>query len=229
MAFTYCTNCGEKIDDSEVRCPHCGHVRGQERGYTYGQEQHGGQSQYGTQNNQNGYNPNGYNPNGYNPNGYNPNGYNPNGYNPNGYNPNGYNPNGNNPNGYNPNGYNPNGYNPNGYNPNGYNPNGYNPNGYNPNGYNPNGYNPYGQYPFRPQKRPISVGVLVLSILNIILGLCGIPMIFGIIGIVFAISAQTLPEKQAADKIKAAYVLNLVGLALMAISVASFIALLLMS
>lgn len=38
MAFTYCTNCGEKIDDGEVKCPHCGHVRGQERDYSYGSE-----------------------------------------------------------------------------------------------------------------------------------------------------------------------------------------------
>jgi hypothetical protein len=30
MAFTYCENCGEKIDFAETKCPHCGYVRGGE-------------------------------------------------------------------------------------------------------------------------------------------------------------------------------------------------------
>ena len=41
MAFTFCTNCGEKIDDSEKVCPHCGHVKGADRSYRYGQEWYG--------------------------------------------------------------------------------------------------------------------------------------------------------------------------------------------
>ena len=143
MAFTYCTNCGEKIDDSEVRCPHCGHIRGQERSYNYGQEQYRGQN---------------------------------------------------------------------------------NPNSYNQNGYNQNGYNPNGQYqpPQPPQKRPLNIGVVVISILNIVFGCCGIPMIFGIIGLVLAFSAQNLAsDKEAEDKNKLALVINIIGLVLMAVSIVS--------
>ena len=93
MAFTYCTNCGEKFDDDLPKCPHCGHIRGEERDYRYQSEnrsaQNGnGQNGYG-QGNQNGYNPNGYGQNGYGQGGYgqgNQGGYNPNGYGQNGYN-----------------------------------------------------------------------------------------------------------------------------------------------
>ena len=30
MAFTFCENCGEKIDFANTKCPHCGYVRGGE-------------------------------------------------------------------------------------------------------------------------------------------------------------------------------------------------------
>lgn len=199
MAFTYCTNCGEKIDDSEVRCPHCGHVRGQERSYTYGQEASGSS--------QNGYNQGGYNQNGYNQNGYNQNGYNQNGYNQNGYNQNGYNQGG---------------YNQGGYNQNGYNQNGYNPNGYNGGGFDPNGYYPNGQ-PQPPQKRPLNVGGLVFSILNIVFGCCGVSMIFGIIGLVFTIMAQNAPtDKEAEDKSRIALIVNIIGVVMLVLYMAVY-------
>ena len=58
MAFTYCTNCGEKFDDSEQKCPHCGHRRGDpvsfseekgafDQGQNYGQGVNGQQPRSG--------------------------------------------------------------------------------------------------------------------------------------------------------------------------------------
>ena len=41
MAFTYCTNCGEKIDDSLEKCPHCNHLKGVDRVYGYTSESYG--------------------------------------------------------------------------------------------------------------------------------------------------------------------------------------------
>ena len=38
MAFTFCTNCGEQIDISLEKCPHCGHPTGAQRNYTYGMD-----------------------------------------------------------------------------------------------------------------------------------------------------------------------------------------------
>ncbi len=108
MAFTYCTNCGEKFDDDLPKCPHCGHIRGEERDYRYQSEnrfaQNGNGQNGNGQGSQGGYNPNGYGQNGYSQNGYGQGGYgqgNQGGYNPNGYGQNGYGQGGYGQNGYN--------------------------------------------------------------------------------------------------------------------------------
>ena len=63
MAFTYCENCGEKIDDTSKFCPHCGYSKFAQNTGNYGnsQDNYGGEGNgkpYGTQNpygNQNPY------------------------------------------------------------------------------------------------------------------------------------------------------------------------------
>ena len=247
MAFTFCTNCGKRLDESADKCPYCGHPKGAERtfyssapgenngtsgtngtnganGINGGSENPGTGNQNPNPNNPYGQNPN--NPYGQNPN--NPYGQNPN--NPYGQNPNNpYGQNPNNPYGQNPN--NPYGQNPNnpyGQNPN--NPYGQNPNnpyGQNPNnpyGRNPN--NPYGQGTYtpppyggqfrRPQQRPMSIGLLVFSIINIVMGsCCCVGSIFGILGIIFTVGARDCAtDEEEIRKKKTALVLNIVGIVL---------------
>ena len=182
MAFTFCTNCGEKIDDSEARCPHCGHVRGQERRYTYGPETSGAFNSNESRQENGACGDNGSRP-WRTPDG---------------------------------------GYNPGGYNPNGFNQGGYNPNGYNPNGY---GQPPFNRPPYVQPKRPISVGLLIFSIINIVFGCCCmVGMVFGIIGLVLTITAQSAPtEAQEINKKKTALVINIAGSVLMAVNVAAIL------
>lgn len=173
MAFTFCTNCGEKIDDSEVKCPHCGHVRGQERSYNYGPETSG------TFNNNENRQENGGRYDDSSRPWRTPG-------------------------------------------------SGYNQGGYNPNGYNPNGYGepPFNRPPFYVQpKRPISVGLLIFSIINIVFGCCCmVGMVFGIIGLVLTITAQTAPtEAQEINKKKTALIINIAGSVLMAVNVAAIL------
>ena len=267
MAFTFCTNCGKRLDESVDKCPYCGHPKGAERTFYSSEnnvdpennaqnpnaneqnvhsDESGGQDNGQNPNNPYGQNPN--NPYGQNPN--NPYGQNPNnpyGQNPNnpyGQNPNNpYGQNPNNPYGQNPNnpyGQNPNnpyGQNPNnpyGQNPN--NPYGQNPNnpyGQNPNnpyGRNPN--NPYGQGNYTPppyggqfrrpqtQQRPLSVGLLVFSIINIVSGCCCVGSIFGIISLIFTLSARdAATDEDEIKKKKTALVLNIFGIIISVLTV----------
>ena len=138
MAFTYCENCGEKIDESSKFCPNCGYSKAGAQAPRNGEPQNGaytdGQNSYGNI----GGNPNGYG-NNQNPYG----------------NPNGY---GNNQNPYgNPNGY---GNNQNPYG----NPNGYGNNGQPPYG----NYPPYGNRPpYGGQNRKMNTGIVVFAVIVI--------------------------------------------------------------
>ena len=65
MAFTYCENCGEKIDDTSKFCPHCGYSKYAQNngGYGNSQENNGNPPPYGNGNpysNQNTYGNQGY-------------------------------------------------------------------------------------------------------------------------------------------------------------------------
>ena len=235
MAFTYCTNCGEKFDDDLPKCPHCGHIRGEERDYRYQSENRSAQNGNGQngngQGNQGGYNPNGYGQNGYGQGGYgqgNQGGYNPNGYGQNGYGQGGYgqgNQGGYNPNGYGQNGYGQGGYgqgNQGGYNPNGYGQNGYgqggngqgSQGGYNPNGYGQNGYNYSYDYNPAPQsKRSLNKGSLVFSIITLLIGIVSIGAFFGGASLLLTIFAQnSKTDEDEKAKIKTAGILNVIGI-----------------
>ena len=129
----------------------------------------------------------------------------------------------------------PNGNNPYGgvnYNaPNGNSPYGggnYNaPNGSNPYGggnYNaPNGSNPYGGGNYNapngmnnnsPASRPLNIGMLIFSIVNILVGCCGYTgVLFGIIGIVLVVVAKNASTDIEAMKYnKIAMVVNVIGI-----------------
>ena len=77
MAFTYCENCGEKIDDSAKFCPNCGYVKNDahngsssSQGGVYGEDKNSNeQSSYGSADGY-GQNPYGNNPNPYGRNPY---------------------------------------------------------------------------------------------------------------------------------------------------------------
>ena len=59
MAFTYCENCGEKIDDTSKFCPHCGYSKYASNGEGYGNSQGNteGNNSYGNTNPYSGQNP----------------------------------------------------------------------------------------------------------------------------------------------------------------------------
>lgn len=143
MAFTYCTNCGEKIDINAPRCPHCGCVLHQEHSYTH--EQYREQENTGFNPNQGGFNP------------------------------------------------------------------------------NQGGFNPLYRTPMHPVKRPISTGLLVFSIINIVFSCCVLPsLIFGIIALVFTIQAQSARNTEdEITKKKIALILNIVGVILAAATIVS--------
>lgn len=211
MAFTFCTNCGEKIDDNEKVCPHCGHPKGADRSYRYGQEWYGN-----TENKDNGNTDNGSGEQNRNPYGQNP--YGQNGQNGGQYQP-PFGNNGNNGGQQNQNPYGQNPYGQNGQYGGGYNNNGYGNNG----GYNNGGYNgqyqpPFGQQtPWRqPQpQRQTSVALVIFSVINIIFGCCCIGMVFGIIGLVFALNARNAQtDEEEARRKKISLALNIVGIAL---------------
>ena len=199
MAFTFCTNCGERLDESVEKCPHCGQVKGADIPL------------YNDSSRYNRYEPNkdqGNNPSGS--------GYN----NGNSYNPNeGFGKKDNDEEGFgdedSPYSQNPFGQNPNRY---GQSPYGQNPYGQNPYGQNPNGQNPYGQGPFPPFGRPpfgsmqrqISIGLLIFSIINIVFGCCCTGTILGVMGLIFTVKARDAQtdESEKSQK-RAALVLNI--------------------
>lgn len=219
MAFTFCTNCGEKIDDSEKVCPHCGHPKGADRSYRYGQEWFGNTENKNDNNNSNN---NGNTDNGSGEQNNGQQNQNPYGYNPYGQYQPPFGNNGNNGNNGGQQNQNPYGQNP--YGQNGQYGGGYNNNGYGNNGgYNNGGYNgqyqpPFGQQtPWRqPQpQRQTSVGLVIFSVINIIFGCCCIGMVFGIIGLVFALNARNAQtDEEEARRKKISLALNIVGIAL---------------
>ncbi len=179
MAFTFCTNCGNKIEDGVIKCPYCGHIKGSERNYTYGsygenpnelknqapqnngaqgEQNNSGQEQgpyNGQQNQYGGYSQSPYGQN-QNPYGQNQNPYGQNPYNRDPYG-----------------------------------------NQQNQSPYNQQ--NPYGMPPpggfYRPVvDRPMSFGLLIFSIINIIFGCCcSVGFVFGIIALVYTINARQAP------------------------------------
>ncbi len=225
MAFTFCTNCGNKIEDGVQKCPYCGHIKGAERTFNYAPESwkqtaenqqnppkseqpltppptdgNNAQSENGTQ--QPPQNPQ-YPPYGNGANSQNPQG------------PYGY------P-GQNPNAGQYGSPYGNPYGGQGQNPYGQNPYGQqNPFGNQP----PRGQYPLRPvPDRPMSAGLLIFSIINIIFGCCcSIGMIFGVIALVYTINARQAPnDDEEIRRKKIALVMNITAVVLTAAFIVSF-------
>ena len=245
MAFTYCTNCGEKIDDSVERCPHCNHPKGVDRVYGYTSENFGKKEtteQQGNGQNTNGQSGNPYN-GGQNQYGQNGNPYNG-GQNQYGQNGNPYNG-GQNQYGQNGNPYNG-GQNQNRGTQNPWENNGQNQYGQgggqggNPYG-NGQGRNPWennsgpwqnpnsgpyygGNAPWQPrERRNLSVGLIVFSIINILLGTCCAGSIFGIIGLVFAITARdAATEEEEIRRKKISLAINIIAVVLTVAFIISF-------
>ncbi len=221
MAFTYCTNCGEKIDDSVERCPHCNHLKGVDRAYGYTSEDFGKKDSTERQNGQNtgaqGGNPweNGQN-GGQSGNPW-ENDRSGNSY-TDGQNQNGRSggAQGGNPweNGQNKNPWENNG-----------NPYGQSGPWQNPYGSPYNNGPGYGGYqPWQPrERRKISVGLLVFSIINILLGTCCAGSIFGIIGLVFAITARdAATEAEEIRRKKISLAINIIAVVLTVAFMISF-------
>lgn len=170
MAFTYCTNCGKKIDDSVEKCPYCGQPKGADRVYGYEEEKFG-----------RGAGADGGSDRGGNP-----------WESGNSYGQQGQNPYGNNGNPY---------------------------------GGNPweGGQGPYGG-PWQPrEKRKLSVGLLVFSIINILLGTCCAGSIFGIIGLVFCITARdAVSEEEELRRKKISLAINIIAVVLTVVFIVSF-------
>jgi hypothetical protein len=179
MAFTYCTNCGEKIDMDNARCPFCGYTR---QGYSYERETFeqrpsGAPEQsaeekrpFEIEERWNGNENSGYGQGNYE--------------------------------------------------------SGHSDRGY---GYRGNPYqqgNPLYRTPNSPMspKRPLSVGLTVFSIINIIFSCCAFPsLIFGILALFNTIQAQNAEsEEQEIAKKKIALVLNVVGAVLTVLTIVSF-------
>ena len=222
MAFTYCTNCGEKIDDSVEKCPHCNHPKGVDRVYGYASESYG--KKENTAENVSGETQNGADSFGNRESGGQGGGNPWDGSRQNGQG------------GYGQGGKNPweNGSSQNGYGQNGYGQNGYNGQGRNPweggNGYGQGGPwqspygGPYGSSPWQPrERRRISVGLIVFSVINILLGTCCAGSIFGIIGLVFAITARdAATELEEIRRKKISLTINIIAVVLTVVFVVSF-------
>jgi hypothetical protein len=246
MAFTYCTNCGERIDGDVERCPHCNYPTGKDRVYGYAQEEFGrktekgdkgsfednkgsfednkstfgenknsfgdnksdgGQRPWQTPNSQGGYGQGGYGQSGDGQIPWQTPGQNDGPY---GQNPYGQNP-------YNQGPYNQGPYGQGPYNQGPYNQGPYNQGPYNqgPFGY---GQNPWGA----PQKRKASVGLIVFSILNI---LFGYGIIFGGLGLFFAITARdSISEAEELRRKKLSLAINIIGVVISVVVYTSIIA-----
>lgn len=220
MAFTFCTNCGEKIDDSEKVCPHCGHPKGADRSYRYGQEWYGN-TDNGNENKNNNDDNNANNNNGSNGSQQqNPYGQYQPPFGNNGGQNNGQqnqNPYGQNPYGQNP--YGQGGQYGGGYGNGGYNNGSYSNGNYN-GGYNGQYQPPFGQQtpwrqPNQQPQRQMSIALVIFSVINIIFGCCCIGMVFGIVGLIFTLNARNAPtDEEEARRKKIALALNIVGVAL---------------
>ncbi len=211
MAFTYCTNCGEKIDESLDRCPYCNHPKGADRSHGYESEKFGKNENETSEDRKNGnpwerkYEQNGDQSresgdkfgDGQDSQNGNPYG-------------NGQNrdPFGNSQSGRSGNLW---------------------ENGKNQDPYgNPydRQYDPYGgeRGPWQPrQKRKLSIGLLVFSIINIISGTCCAGSIFGIIGLFFAVTARdAMSEAEELRRKKISLAVNIIALILTVVFIVSF-------
>ncbi len=211
MAFTFCTNCGNKIEDGVEKCPYCGHIKGSERSYIYTQAETKPSPMPQTENQENNDQPKDPQTEPYgNP--YADDQKNPNPYGGNGQSQNPYgNP-----------------YGGSRQSPYG---NPYVGNGQN-NG-SPNRNN--GQYPYgmpspggfyRPvQDRPVSVGLLIFSIINIIFGCCcSVGFVFGIIALVYTLNARQAPnDAEEIRRKKIALIFNIAAVVMTIALVVSFV------
>lgn len=185
MAFTYCSNCGEKIDITNDKCPYCGHRLGGD--YSYGNENSSPNGFDGERGGFSDFDGNGSNFNGNGSNGEAPH---------------------------------------NEYYPprNEYTPphNEYRP----PYGGQGNGQNPMWRTPFDAprKKRPISVGLVIFSIINIVFSCCTMTsFIFGIIALIYTVKAQNAKsDDEEIAKKKTALIINVAGAVLGILSMTSF-------
>lgn len=78
-----------------------------------------------------------------------------------------------------------------------------------------------------PSKRPISVGMLIFSIINIVFSCCTLPsFVFGIIALVYTVQAQNAKtDLEEASKKKIALILNIVGAVLSVLMLVSSVVL----
>ena len=73
-------------------------------------------------------------------------------------------------------------------------------------------------------KRPMSTGLMVFSILNIVFGCCCFGMVFGIIGLVFALQAQNATSDiDEIRKKKLSLAMNVIGTVLTIAYVVSYV------
>lgn len=184
MAFTYCTNCGEKIDMSEGKCPHCGQRIGEE--HSYGREEYSDRKwneeraneaprgEYYPPENDGEYGQRGSDPRGQYNGGQ----------------------------------------------------RGPDPRGQYNGGPNvpPPMRQPLYRAPMPQKKRPISVGLVIFSIINIVFSCCAFTsLLFGIIALVYTIGAQNArSDEEEVSKKKIALIINIVGIVIGVISMISF-------
>ena len=230
MAFTYCTNCGEKIDDSLDKCPYCNHPKGVDRVYGYTEESYGktDTAQNGNQNAQNG---NSWNTN-QNSGGQSSQQGNlwEDNRNQGEQNPwNSQNRPGSQQNPWEAGGSrNPweGGQPPYGQNPYGQSPYGQGGPWQSPYGRNgdPYGRPPYNNGMWQPrEKRKASIGLIIFSIINILFGTCCAGSIFGIIGLVFALTARdAMSEEEEIRRKKISLAINIIAVILTVVFIISF-------
>ncbi len=85
-------------------------------------------------------------------------------------------------------------------------------------------FNPFFRVVVRPNKKPISIGLLIFSILNLVLSCFVLPSFtFGIIALVYTLQAQNAktPEEEIRKK-KIALILNITGAVLSVLTIVSF-------
>ncbi len=181
MAFTFCTNCGNKIEDGVEKCPYCGHVKGSERSYTYGQAEPS-RPQTPTTSEENASQNGGQTPENTPPQAPQENPYANNPY-----------------------------------------------AGQNRSPYGNGRYDPYGMPPpggfYRPvPDRPMSIGLLIFSIINIVFSCCcSVGFVFGIIALVYTINARQSPtDEEEVRRKKLALIFNIAAVVLTVAFIISF-------